>query len=121
MIAGDTAIVPDVKTTQDTDPHMFRRSVIEYGYHLQEAHYTAGIRAAYGVEKVNFMFLAVESQEPFEVCLHNLSASDSRKAAKQRLTLLRMLKESMEQSIWKNDWSVGVNELEELPDYAFGN
>jgi len=109
MLAGDTAIVPDIKTSQNIDPHAFRSSVEEYGYHLQEAHYSAGIKAAYGVSEVVFMFAVVESNEPYEACIHRIDPERAQKANEQRIRLLCELRESLDKNTWQHDWQVGIN------------
>jgi PDDEXK-like domain of unknown function (DUF3799) len=118
MIAGDVAIVPDVKTTQSITPRNFRTSMEDYGYHLQQSHYTAGIMAAYGVSAVDFMFLTVESNEPFQSTIYRMPEEAVEKAAMQRTRLLCELRESIEKSAWKNDYEVGINELAPR-DFAF--
>lgn len=117
MLAKDVAIVPDIKTTQSIDPHSFRSSVEDYGYHLQESHYSAGIKAAYGVEDVTFMFAVVESNEPFEACIHRIDPERAQRANEQRMRLLCELRESLDKDLWRHDWQVGVNMITPR-DYA---
>jgi len=57
-------IVLDLKTTSDVSPEQFGRSVWNFGYHRQAAHYTAGLRAC-GLEVAAFLFAAVTNEYPF--------------------------------------------------------
>lgn len=59
----DSPIALDLKTCRDAA--RFERSVIDYGYHIQQAWYQRGLKAA-GV-KARFLFVAVESAAPFGV------------------------------------------------------
>lgn len=44
------AINIDVKTCRDNGPFAVRRSILSYGYYIQQAHYEAGIRSLLGPE-----------------------------------------------------------------------
>jgi len=61
--------VVDLKTTADASPAGFARSVANFGYHVQAAHYLAGT----GVER--FSFVAVEKQPPYAVAVYQLDAA----------------------------------------------
>lgn len=54
------AIVVDVKSCRDARPHKFRRSMVDYGYYRQGAHYTDGVGLVLK-KPVIFIGLAVES------------------------------------------------------------
>ncbi len=58
-------IVVDAKKTKSARPKDFTRSVFNYNYDLQSAHYSLG----FGAEK--FLFLAVESRRPFGVGIYD--------------------------------------------------
>lgn len=62
-------IVVDLKTTQDASPKGFAKSVANFRYHVQAAHYLNGLEA----EK--FIFIAVEKFYPFAVAVYELDAS----------------------------------------------
>lgn len=57
-------IIADLKTTGDARPGEFVRRVGQLGYHMGEAIYSDGWRAA-GQELAAFVFLAVEPDPPF--------------------------------------------------------
>jgi exodeoxyribonuclease VIII len=67
---GRTAI--DLKSCRNADFDAFRRSVATYGYHRQAAFYSDGFRA---IEKPvdHFLFVAVESAEPYGVAVFSLT------------------------------------------------
>ncbi|WP_321337752.1 PD-(D/E)XK nuclease-like domain-containing protein [Breoghania sp.] len=59
----DLSIILDIKSTQSAHPEAFARSVVNYGYHSQEALYTDGWRAC-GERVEGFIFLAFEKDFP---------------------------------------------------------
>ena len=65
---GSTVV--DLKTCTDASPAAFARSVATYGYHLQAAHYLAGL---HGAER--FVFIAVEKTSPYAVAVYELDAA----------------------------------------------
>lgn len=119
IFAGSTAIVPDIKTTQDISEHAFFGSAAEYGYHLQHVHYTAGILANFPqIENVEFMFVAVESNEPFECKVYRLVPEQVELANKQRTRLLMELAECMKTGDWRMPTAKKINPMK-LKPYAF--
>jgi len=62
-------MVVDLKTTQNAGD--FERSITKYGYHVQEAWYRRGLKAA-GFTPERFMFIAVESTAPYGVAIYEL-------------------------------------------------
>ncbi|PQO23108.1 hypothetical protein C2I36_09570 [Rhodobacteraceae bacterium WD3A24] len=61
----------DFKTTTDASPEAAMRTVMNYGYDVQAAHYLATWKAATGEDR-DFLFLFQEKEEPFEVSLVRL-------------------------------------------------
>jgi hypothetical protein len=62
---GSTVV--DIKTTTDASPQAFARSVATFAYHVQAAHYLAGL---HGAER--FVFVAVEKTYPHAVAVYEL-------------------------------------------------
>lgn len=65
-LRADIKTVADLKTTQCSSPDSFTKSAYDYRYHVQAAWYLDGLRAC-GVDVENFIFIAVETKEPFTV------------------------------------------------------
>jgi hypothetical protein len=61
----------DLKTTEDASPEKVIRSIMEYGYDHQAAHYLDVWKAATG-ETRRFRFVFVEKAAPYEVCVVEL-------------------------------------------------
>lgn len=69
---AESGIVFDIKTTQDASPAGFQREITKYGYDLQAAFYLRCLRQA-GQSAAHFVFVAVEKEPPYAVCLHMLT------------------------------------------------
>lgn len=70
----DLKIMVDVKSTVSAHPEAFARSVTNYGYHAQEAHYSDGWREL-GEDVDGFVFLAWEKKAPFAYAVYELPPS----------------------------------------------
>ena len=67
-------IVVDLKTTREADVlNSWWRSVMDYGYHAQDAHYQWGMEAA-GMDARPLVFVVVSTVAPHDVAVVNLPA-----------------------------------------------
>jgi hypothetical protein len=73
-IARGIGAITDLKTTTDASPYRFPRTVFDYGYHLQAAHYLRGAKAL-GIEADSFGIVAVEKEPPYAVAIYQLNAA----------------------------------------------
>lgn len=69
-IGEDLAIV-DLKTTTDARPFQFQKSLYDFGYHMQGAHYIDGA-AACGLNIRWYIIIAVEKESPNAVSVFRL-------------------------------------------------
>ena len=95
----------DFKTTEDASPDAVIRSVMNYGYDVQAAHYLAVWKAATGEDR-KFRFVFVEKSAPYEVAVVEL-ANDPASEADWMLTAHSKAAEA--RRIWgdclaANDW-----------------
>lgn len=61
-------IIVDYKTTSSAETRQFNRSFFKYGYHLQAAMYSLGVRTALELDELpEFYFVAQEKAEPYSV------------------------------------------------------
>lgn len=86
-----TALLVDLKSTEDARADVFRRSVAKYGYHVQAAHYLDGIARATGEQHSNFLHAVVEKSRPFGIGAYVLDDD----ALKQGRMLCRQARETM--------------------------
>lgn len=74
LYRADLGIMLDVKTSESAAPDDFVRSVDNYGYHAQEAHYTDGYQAL-GRQVEGFVILALEKKSPYAKAVYELPPS----------------------------------------------
>jgi len=74
LYRSDLGIMLDLKSTIDAGFDPFARSVVNYGYHAQEAWYSDGYRAL-GQNVEGFVFLALEKTKPFCHAIYELPPS----------------------------------------------
>jgi hypothetical protein len=114
---GKTAFVLDLKTTESVEPMAFRKSVIDYGYHLQAVMYSDGVEAAIGKE-TEFYFVGVEKEPPY-VCslrfLDRAAIQDAWGMYRKALISLRECLDSGNFADWHEDQVVSIS----LPEWAF--
>lgn len=69
----DRGLILDLKTTTDASRLKFARSMADYRYDMQAAHYLEGGRASGAFDADHFFFLAVESEAPHATVLYSIS------------------------------------------------
>ena len=62
-----TRILVDLKTTRDASEEDFALSIARYGYHTQAAHYCSAAEHLLDASPDAFLFIAIESDEPFGI------------------------------------------------------
>ncbi len=106
----DLGIIVDVKSTASAHPDAFARSVVNYGYHAQEAFYS-DIWASLDMPVNGFVFLAWEKKAPFAYAVYELPPSiveDGREIMRQALATYG---ECVKSGNWPG-YGSGVQELE---------
>lgn len=64
-VEGRRLIVPDYKTAASAHPEKFAKAVADYGYHIQQEHYSDALRALGIDEDPAFLFVVQEKEEPY--------------------------------------------------------
>lgn len=111
----DINVIADLKSTEDASPSAFARSVANYRYAVQDAHYCDGIEVLTG-QRPAFLFVAVEKSAPHGVCVYQLDPESAQRGA----TLRRRDMDALAECIRTDQWPVyptGVNTLS-LPAWA---
>lgn len=93
------SIALDVKTTTDASTDAFRRTVLNFGYHYQAAHYLHGMIAC-GLRPRRFIHLVIESKAPFECKLYELDEAWLEVARLELPAMLRLYDECTRSGIW---------------------
>ena len=63
---GENLIIVDLKSTDNAETDAFMRSAIKYGYDLQSAMYSEGVKVNTGKEPL-FVFIAIEKKPPYAI------------------------------------------------------
>lgn len=84
----------DIKTTEDASPAGFARSMAAYRYHVQAAHYMAGVQAE------RFLFLAIEKKAPYAVAIYELDAESLDIGRRLRMRDLQTFASCDEFGVW---------------------
>jgi len=90
-------MVIDLKTTGEggASPDVFTRTIVNFNYHLQAAHYLQGTGAK------RFIFVAVEKVFPFSVGIYELSPHFIERGYELQEQTLSDIKAAQESGIWK--------------------
>jgi hypothetical protein len=88
-IAGP--IVFDIKTIAECSMDKISRAIWDFGYHIQAAHYLAGLETLDPSTDWRFMFLFVETSEPWRVRVVELGPSEIQLGRFERAALIRDL------------------------------
>ena len=101
VVTEDKHVLLDLKTFPTTDEHTVSRAAALGGWHLQVAHYLAGLEATYGKpQSVEAHLLVAEVEAPFDVRCFTWG-EDSIEAAKvERLDLLDRLADALKTDTW---------------------
>lgn len=115
--AGSSGVVLlDVKTYSDASPDEFRRQCARKRYHVQDAFYSAGYARAAGVDVLGFVFIAVESDYPFQASAVMLDPVSRQQGAEDVRRNLTTYAECLRTGQWPG-YSSGI-ETVSLPNWA---
>ena len=78
--ASDDVVLIDLKTAQEASPGGFPRTIANFAYHLQAAHYSDGFEKATGRMVLGFVFAVVESDPPHAAAAYMLDDTSLAKA-----------------------------------------
>ena len=109
--------VIDAKSTDDATAGGFARSIYKWGYHIQAAHYLSGCRHCGIAVPDEFIFLAVESSEPYYSAVYRLDAASIQEGEQERQRLIKIWKECIEKNTWPA-YTSGIKKIS-IPRYAF--
>lgn len=85
-------IVLDIKTTRDASRAAFERSISQYGYGIQAAHYRR-VMEGVGLPFTDFIFIVVETEPPYGVAVYAMEEE-----------VIALYEPQVEQAI--SDWTV---------------
>lgn len=112
--------VIDIKQAHDASLAGFGRAVGNYGYHIQVAHYLEGIQACFPDAEVEFNFLVVSPDPPYNVALYELDQEAVQCGAATRARLIMELAECVEKQRWPQPIDYGKQTIT-LPQWALSS
>lgn len=113
-------VIIDLKTTSNAMPDKFTKSVADFHYHWQAAHYLEMARLIsegnLRIYDFSFIFVVVETEPPHGVMCYRIHPQDLDRAVVQRMTLLKLLADCEA----KNEWPCYPDGIEfiSLPRWA---
>lgn len=119
VVTSKHAVILDVKTTGDVNPHEFQRRMESMGYWLQDAHYSAGVRALCHKEPL-FLFVVVENAWPFQCAVYELSKHDKAKSYDCHRETLTAVAGCLRSGDWSDSWQ-GVVNIVNLREWVYSN
>lgn len=108
-------MVADVKSTLNASPEEFKRSVVKYRYHVQDALYRAGFAEA-GEPVQHFVFIAIEKAPPYAVAIYSLEEEGIGRGYSAARRDMETLAECVERNVFPG-YAPGIQSLE-LPPWA---
>lgn len=102
--------IVDLKTTADASPAGFAKSIANFRYHVQEAHYTDGFNLD------RFVFIAVEKTPPYGVAVYVLDDMGVSKGAEARKVDMNRYAECKAKDEWPG--YSDIVETIQLPGWA---
>jgi len=111
-------ILVDVKTSRSADAREFGRDAARYGYPEQLCHYKAGLEAN-GYEVTQILFIVVESDAPYDVCVYELTDDQQQRPKAEVARLLARVAECEASGEWPGR-SAEVTPLD-LPAWVTGS
>ena len=116
IVRDGWAAVFDIKTCLSAHPLAFRKACEDYDYGIQQAHYLEGVKAALGIDNVEFFFLAVENEFPYRCAPYRIRHDSVLESNKLRRKLLNEIKQCNETGDWSETWEPKQGQaIQELP------
>lgn len=108
-------VIVDLKTCADASPLGFRKSVSNFRYHVQDAHYRRGF-AAVGKQVASFVFVAIEKRPPYAIGIYTLNEDALQRGEQHVRANMQTLAECMKSGEWPG-YDPGIQTLE-LPPWS---
>ncbi len=113
-------VIGDLKSTRNAGRRQFERSILDFGYDVQAAHYLAGLESLFPIESGDpyrrFLFLAVESSPPHVPAVYELDDEALEEGNRKRLVYLNKWRECVDSNKWPG-YPDGV-QIASLPPWA---
>lgn len=112
-----SSVAVDLKTTNDASPEGFIKSAYNYRYHVQAWWYLHGLQAN-GIDVRDFVFIAVEKEPPFAVCLYAADDLMLQLGEREAKANLHTYAECISSGLWHGYDSTPTIHSLSLPDWV---
>lgn len=110
-------IIIDLKTAVSASPNSFYKKAYDYAYHRQSAHFMEAYRKCYNKEPAGFIFIVIEKEPPYAVCVYKASKEFIEKGEQEVRKLIDIYAECEKTNTW-NGYPEKIYELN-LPAWAY--
>lgn len=93
--------IVDLKTTKDASPEEFAKSIANFGYDVQGAHYFSGCEHLLDATPEFFVIIAVESEEPHAVACYAMPSNGILAGAHKMNLALERYARALESGRWE--------------------
>lgn len=117
LLVRTSALVVDLKTSEDPSADAFSTAIARYGYHRQAAWYCHAGHALVGTSLPRFAFVVVRSEPPHEVAVYELEAEAIAAGDHENRQTLRALSLALVEKNCAAPWECAVQKIN-LPAWA---
>lgn len=118
-IVPDLAALIDLKTCGSIDGRAFGNDAYKYGYHMQLAHYAAGVELALGWRPQQVLIVAVEKTAPHDVGVFEIDGETMALADIAVHELLRQVKACSDGNTWPGRYA--EKQALQLPAWVYAS
>lgn len=115
----DSGWIIDFKTTDNAAAEAFGRSAYKYRYHVQSAFYLDGMNYGMNIKPEGFVFVAVETKEPYQVAVYVADQDSIELGRGEYLHDLETYMRCKTLNQWPGYQPDGKAQLLQLPHYAY--
>jgi hypothetical protein len=108
-------MVADIKSAEDASYETFRRSVVKYRYHVQDALYRASF-GAIGAPIDHFVFVVVEKKPPYAIATYTLDSDAIQRGYAHTVDGMHDMARCLREDSWPG-YPVTIRSLD-LPPWA---
>ena len=119
LIDDVLGVVVDVKTSADTDADAFTRSIVNFGYDIQAAHYLQAAELAYPSREFTFAWIVIRNKPPYDVEVYDASNELIRHGETRLMAARENYRRCVDAGIWKSP-THGISVCLDLPAWARG-
>ena len=113
-LRDDLTVIDDLKTTSDASPRGFRKKVWNLRYDIQAAFYVRAVAAGFEGETPRFRWVAVETEYPYLVTVHEPSKLALENAQERVIQAIEAWRECVDTNEWPG-FADDVNEVGPVP------